>query len=580
MLTLARLRRMSDDPTDQRSADVRAPSALDRIADAFVEESAGMDPFLATGIGVPGHESEVPDLSPAGYDARAALTRRTLEQISSVPDADEVDAVTRAAMTERLGLALQLDEAGITRSTVNNIASDLQSQSVFDMMAAETAEDWSHIADRLAAFPELLGGWAETLRSAADEGHVAARRQLELGAAQARGYADPDGGYFAHLVSRMAEGIPAGVQDRVRSGAESAAGAYRATADVLDSLREKAREEDAVGREVYQLCSRSALGESIDIEETYAWGIEELRRIIAEQEEVAERINASYGNGAGRDIEAARAALDADPERTLEGTEALQAWMQQTADGALAAMDGTHFDIPAAIHRIECMIAQTGSGGIYYTPPSEDLSRPGRMWWDVPAETTQFHTWSETTTVYHEGVPGHHLQCGIQTLQAASLNRWRAMMCWVSGHGEGWALYAERLMDRLGFLDDDGDRLGMLDAQRMRAGRVVLDVGLHNGLPMPEGIPGSAGGAWTYEKAWDFMAPNWGMAEAERRFELHRYLGWPGQAPSYKLGQRVWEQLRDEQTDPGDAASVRDFHRRALELGSVPLSVLRTALIR
>ncbi|MGO1257890.1 MAG: DUF885 domain-containing protein, partial [Brachybacterium sp.] len=199
--------------------------------------------------------------------------------------------------------------------------------------------------------------------------------------------------------------------------------------------------------------------------------------------------------------------------------------------------------------------------------------RPGRMWWDVPTGTTEFHTWLETTTVYHEGVPGHHLQVGTQTLQASTLNRWRALMCWVSGHGEGWALYAERLMDQLGHLSDDGDRLGMLDAQRLRAGRVVLDIGLHCGLSMPEGLAGSAGGAWSFEKAWDFMSAHWGVTEAEQRFELNRYLGWPGQAPSYKIGQRVWEQLRAATTEP-----ARDFHRRALQLGSLPLSVLEEAL--
>ena len=235
--------------------------------------------------------------------------------------------------------------------------------------------------------------------------------------------------------------------------------------------------------------------------------------------------------------------------------------MQDLSDRAIEELAGTHFDIPDPLRRLECM-RPTGSGGIYYTGPSEDLTRPGRMWWDVPASTTEFHTWLETTTVYHEGVPGHHLQVGTQTMQASTLNRWRAMMCWVSGHGEGWALYAERLMDQLGYLSDDGDRLGMLDAQRLRAGRVVLDIGLHVGLSMPEDLAGSAGGDWTYDTAWDFMSAHWGVTEAEQRFELNRYLGWPGQAPSYKIGQRVWEQLRAQSALP-----ARDFHRQALELG-------------
>ncbi len=556
----------------------RTPSALDAIADAYVDEVARLDPFAATSIGVPGHEHEITDLSPAGFDERAAAARSVLARLAEVPDADDVDAVTRAAMTERLGLELELDAALLSRAQVNNIASSLQTQSVFDLMATDTTEDWEAICDRLDRMPEAMRAWEETLREAAAAGYVSARRQLELGAEQARGYADPAGGYFATLGAKAP--TDDAVRRRVTAGVEAASAAYRDIADVLESLVPQAPVEDAVGRDAYRLSSRVFLGQEVDLDETYAWGVEELRRIIAEQEQVAARLNDRYRTGAGTDVAAARAALDADAARTLHGTTALQEWMQATADRALADLAGTHFDIPEQIRRLECCIATTGSGGIYYTPPSADLSRPGRMWWDVPRETTEFHTWSETTTVYHEGVPGHHLQCGIQTLQASTLNRWRALLCWVSGHGEGWALYAERLMEQLGYLDDDGDRLGMLDAQRMRAGRVVLDIGLHLGLPMPEGVVGSAGGAWTYEKAWEFMTPNWGMAPAEQRFELHRYLGWPGQAPSYKLGQRLWEQLRAEQTTPGDEASVRGFHRRALELGSLPLSVLTGALAR
>ncbi|NEB06427.1 DUF885 domain-containing protein, partial [Streptomyces sp. SID13726] len=239
--------------------------------------------------------------------------------------------------------------------------------------------------------------------------------------------------------------------------------------------------------------------------------------------------------------EAAVAALDADPARTLHGTDALRSWMQETSDAAITALNGVHFDVPTPVLDLECMIAPTQTGGIYYTPPSDDFSRPGRMWWSVPSDVTEFNTWREKTTVYHEGVPGHHLQCGQAVYARATLNTWRRLACWVSGHGEGWALYAERLMADLGFLDDDGDRLGMLDAQRMRAARVVLDIGVHLGLPAPERW---SGGTWDADKALTFLRANVNMPDSFVRFELDRYLGWPGQAPSYKVGQRLWEATR------------------------------------
>ncbi|HLQ81739.1 MAG TPA: DUF885 domain-containing protein [Brachybacterium sp.] len=560
-------------PVPSAAAAPRPATALDRLADEYVDLSARLDPFLATVLGVPGHDAEVTDHSPAAVQERTDAARTLLARAAEVPDEDAADTVTRAALTERLGLEIERAEQRLDIAAVNNLASVLQSRDVLDQMPAATAEDWQVIAERMEGMPRSLSSWAESLREAADHGVISARRQLRLGAEQARGYAAVDG--FFTSFAREAVGDDA-QRGRVIAAARTAAQGYLDLADQLEALIPRAPEQDAVGRDAYALASRTFLGTSIDIDETYAWGIEELRSVVAEQEEVAARVNARAGNGAGCSVEAAKQALDADPSRVLHGTEELRAWMQDLSDRAIDDLAGTHFDIPAPLRHLECRIARTGSGGIYYTGPSEDLTRPGRMWWDVPPGTTEFRTWLETTTVYHEGVPGHHLQVGTQTLQAAALNRWRALMCWVSGHGEGWALYAERLMDQLGHLADDGDRLGMLDAQRLRAGRVVLDIGLHCGLPMPEHLAGSAGGAWSVEKAWDFMSAHWGVTEAEQRFELNRYLGWPGQAPSYKIGQRVWEGLREEAETAGTPA--RDFHRRALELGGLPLSVLEEAL--
>ncbi|MGO3210809.1 MAG: DUF885 domain-containing protein [Brachybacterium sp.] len=557
-------------PEHASAAPVRTASALDRLADEYVELSARLDPFLATSLGISGYDTEVTDYSPAAVDERTEAARTLLSRVAEIPDQDAVDTVTRAALNERLGLEIERAEQRLDISTVNNLASPLQSRDVLDQMPTETAPDWQDIARRMQAMPHTLSSWVQSLQEAAGHGVVSSRRQLLLGAEQARGYAAEDG-FFAGF-ARDAVGDDT-QRARVAEAAGTAARGYLDLADQLEALAPRAPERDAVGRDAYALASRTFLGTDIDIDETYAWGIEELRSVVAEQEEVAERINARAGTGGGRSVAAAKAALNADPSRILHGTEELRSWMQDLSDRAIEDLAGTHFDIPEPLRRLECRIARTGSGGIYYTGPSEDLTRPGRMWWDVPTGTTEFHTWLETTTVYHEGVPGHHLQVGTQTLQASTLNRWRALMCWVSGHGEGWALYAERLMDQLGHLSDDGDRLGMLDAQRLRAGRVVLDIGLHCGLSMPDGLAGSAGGAWSFEKAWDFMSAHWGVTEAEQRFELNRYLGWPGQAPSYKIGQRVWEQLRAATSEP-----ARDFHRRALQLGSLPLSVLEEAL--
>ena len=346
----------------------------------------------------------------------------------------------------------------------------------------------------------------------------------------------------------------------------------------LDSdLAPRGRDKDAVGRERYSLGSRYFLGAAVDLEETYAWGFEELKRIEDEMARVADKIVP------GGSVDAAVAALEADPARRIEGKENFREWMQDLATRTLDDMAGTHFDIPEPIRRIECCIAPTTDGGIYYTGPSEDFTRPGRMWWAVPEGIDSFATWREVTTVFHEGVPGHHLQVAQTAYRKEVLNRWQRLMCWVSGHGEGWALYAERLMDDLGYLDDPGDKLGMLDGQGFRAARVIVDIGMHLEKEIPRDNPFGfhPGETWTPDLGLEFMREHCRMEDAFIRFEVNRYLGWPGQAPSYKVGERIWLQARDDARNRlGSDFDLKSFHRSALDLGSIGLDPLQAALAR
>jgi uncharacterized protein (DUF885 family) len=289
-------------------------------------------------------------------------------------------------------------------------------------------------------------------------------------------------------------------------------------------------------------------------------------------------------NGCDRSIEATAALLDNDPARTIRGKDAFRDWMQQLSDAAVAELGGTHFDIADEIRTLECMIAPTSDGSIYYTQPSEDLTtRPGRMWWAVPNGVEQFATWREVTTVYHEGVPGHHLQVAQTMLRTDLLNRWQRIACWVSGHGEGWALYAERLMEELGYLEEPGARFGMLDAQGFRAARVIVDIGMHLELEVPRDNPFGwrPGERWNAELGFEFLRAHCRMETEFLHAELNRYLGWPGQAPSYKVGERIWLQAREEAKQrKGSAFDLRTFHSDALNLGSIGLDPLRRALAK
>ncbi|MCM6760847.1 DUF885 domain-containing protein [Rathayibacter sp. ZW T2_19] len=552
------------------TADLREPSAVDQVAERWVDTLVELDPAVGTWLGRPG--GGLADLSPDGLERARAATATALAELESTAPVDAVDRVTVADLGAELRLTLEAHEAGLPLRDLNVIASPVQElRDVFDLMPVAEVRDWEDVAERLHALPAALTGYAETLREGIRRGVVPARRQVGLVAEQAAKIAAPRG-FFAELAADAAPtrgSLPASLAGRLEEGARRAAAAYGELERFLRSeLAPAATEQDAVGREHYALQSRRFLGAVVDLDETYEWGIEELARMTSEQEAIAREILP------GASVAEAIAHLDADPSRTLHGVDALQRWMQETSDRAVRELAGTAFDIPEELLRLECLIAPTHEGGIYYTGPSDDFARPGRMWWSVPEGVTEFATWRELTTVYHEGVPGHHLQVGQAVCNRASLNTWRRQLAGSSGHAEGWALYAERLMEGFGYLDDPADRLGMLDGQRMRAARVVLDIGVHLGKRMP-----GTDEIWTADSALAFMRRNVNMDDAFIRFEVNRYLGWPGQAPSYKVGQRIWEQLRDDAAArEGEAFSLSAFHRRALDLGGVGLDTLRASL--
>ncbi len=539
----------------------RPTTAVDAVAERYLDVSAALDPCAATESGITGFDDQITDYSPDGVAARVDAAKAALRELDATEPADAADIVTAAAMRERLGVLVELHDAGLDVGELNVIASPLQTmRDVFDLMATDTDEDWAVIARRLDQIPQRVSGYAEALRQAAATGHAPAARQVRRGIQQA--------GQIAELFVTMVAGAPADnptLRAELQQRAQDAANAYASLTTVLrDEIGPHARDTDGCGRDAYAVMSRLFLGAAVDFDETYEWGMDLLARIVAEQDEIAERLYP------GASAAEALRRLDSEERYLIHGTDALQTWMQELSDRVVDALADTHFDIDPPLRNLECRIAPTQTGGIYYTGPSEDLSRPGRMWWSVPPGVHTFHTWQEMTTVFHEGVPGHHLQIGRAVVLTDRLNRWRRLGCWVSGHGEGWALYAERLMAELGWLEDAGNRMGMLDAQRFRAARVVIDIGVHCGLAAPDG------GTWDADRAWTFLQTHSAMAEENLRFELDRYLGWPGQAPSYAIGQRIWQQLRDDTLARG--VSLKEFHSRALDLGGLPLEVLQSAV--
>ncbi len=530
-----------------------APGTVTAIADQLVQDLAAVEPDAAAAMGAE-PESIMPALAPEDFAARRAAHDRAATALAHAVVQPGEEVLT-AALAERLESEISLDEAGFTRSLLAPLATPVHAvRAVFDHLPRGTDADWDRIAAHLDRVPRALADYAATLR---ESDHVVARRQVLGAAAQCETWIGPDA-YYHRLAA-------------ARPGLETAAdNATRATAGFARFLREelapRARERDGVGRELYSVTARAFLGDDVDLDETYEFGWHELTRITEEMQAVATEIGASS-------IEEAAAALDADPAQTLTGHDALLHWLDRRVAETAEATDGVFFDLPAQARRPECRISDASAGVMYYSAPDPGFTRPGRVVWS-PAKST--HIWRDVTTVHHESIPGHHLQIAT-ALAEPGLHPWQRALANVHGYAEGWAHYAEWLCAELGLLRTPGEHLGMLYGQRWRAARIVLDLGLHLDLPIPPGQLGDAD-RWTPDLAVAVLRAASGMPEKPARFEVERYFGWPAQALSFRIGARLWQEIRTTaERRPG--ITVREFHREALRLGPLGLRPLRETLL-
>jgi len=550
-------------------------SAVRELANRYVDQSAVLDPILATSRGVTGYDGEMTDYSPEGHAARTALDRKALAELSQIRALTESDRIAVDVMTERLQVAVDQEEAGERLRDLRIIGSPFQSiRQCFDLMATATERDWEIIATRMERVPHALTSFEAALREGLSRGVLAARRQALVCADQGARWSGGKNGsaFFPTLVKKYA-GVatpnPALLRRLDKAAAAASEGYGTATRFLLETYAPKAAERDAVGSERYQIWARAFLGAAIDLSETYQWGWDELHRIEERMASVADRILP------GESLAAVVHRLETDPGRSIEGVDAFRDWLQALMDRTIAELDGTHFDIAEPVKRVEAMIAPPGgAAAMYYTRPSEDFKRPGRTWYPTLGKT-RFPLWGEVSTAYHEGVPGHHLQLAQLTFLAGELSRFQRVAAFVPGYSEGWALYAERLMGELGYLQNPDYELGMLRAQAFRAMRVVVDIGVHAGLKIPSKEAYHPGETWSPELMLPFAVEHGHEPEEFLRSEVDRYLGWPGQAICYKVGERAWLAVRERaRLRAGNGFDLKAFHTRALNLGPMGLAQL------
>jgi uncharacterized protein (DUF885 family) len=555
--------------------------AIRDLADAYVASLADLDPVLATMLGLESGVQALPDLSPAGCQAEDELAHTTLAELnrltSHAPPTSDAERRCARLLRERLETALAVSATGEQLRAVRNILGPVQGlRMMFTMMPTGNEADWSAIAKRMALVPQALAGYVSSLREGVARGLLAPSRQVGAFAAQLQdwGTAGEGRGWFAQFCDA------AQVPQSLRAELDQAAAVATASVEelrrwMLDDYAPRTEGvPDGVGAERYPVLARAWLGTELDLTDTYMWGWSEYHRIMAEMAEQAERVLP------GATVPEAMSHLD-DHGEAVEGVEEIRQHLQRILNERIAELDGTHFNLPDPVKAVEARIAPPGSAAApYYSRPSRDFSRPGRTWLPTLGQT-RFPLWKLVSTWHHEGVPGHHLQFGTWTALADELSTYQTAVGSVSAMTEGWALYAERLMDELGYLSDPGARLGYLEAQLRRAIRVIVDIGMHLRMRLPDGALPEAGNGrtWTPELAVEFFAAHTARSTEFVTSEIVRYLGRPGQAIGYKVGERAWLAGREAaRAARGDAFDLKSWHMAALSLGALGLDDLTTEL--
>ncbi|HSM02100.1 MAG TPA: DUF885 domain-containing protein [Acidimicrobiia bacterium] len=543
-----------------------------QLGSDMVDELVQHLPMLATYLGVPGHEHEMNDFSPAGYESTADLIRSQLRRVEATPVPDE----PWGRLAHRVAVQFAADElawhdADEHLLELNSIASPIQDiREVFDHMDTSTADGWTNVASRLEGLGDALDGYRQTLELGRSRGMTVARRQVIEAARQARNYA-ADGSFFDTLPGAAAEVADEGLLARLGDGVATAKQAYGAIAGYLESTYlPDAIDADGVGEERYVRLARKFLGADIEPRATYDWGWEEVARIRAAMSEVANEILPEA------ELREVLHLLQTDPGRATQSQQEFRDLMQERLEVALSDLEGAHFEVPEPIRRVDVKMAPPGGSlGAYYVSPSEDFTRPGTVWWSI-GETQVVPLFDQVSTAYHEGFPGHHLQSGLQMTAGDRVSRLQKLLVWYSGSGEGWALYAEDLMDELGYLEKPDYRMGKLSSEMLRACRVVIDIGSHLDLPVPEGQPFHPGERWSFDLGVEMLEEYAAQEHDVAVSEMNRYLGWAGQAISYKVGQQAIHDLRsDARRRRGSAFDQKDFHARLLAIGSTGLTVMR-----
>jgi uncharacterized protein (DUF885 family) len=556
--------------TEPRPARANDATPINALADRFWESLLELNPSLATTYGDERYADRLEDPSPEGRAKARHLLEQTLKDVAAIsPNGLPVeDRITRDMLRIVAELGIEEDNQKLHELRVVDQMAGPQTllPQLTQFQPADTPERLEKFLGRLAAYPAFMEANAGILREGLADGLTAPRIVTERTVAQLdRLLAIP---IEEAIVPSMVKVASEADRERVREAVQQHV--YPAEAAFLAVLRDEylpaTRTDPGLwsapnGDKLYRTQIRSWTTLELEPDDVHRIGLDDLEEIEAQRREI------SQAAGFGDDTHKYRASLTADPSNIPPSRDALIERATEDIERAMAAAPRFFGRLPRAGCEVRPVeeFKERDAPFAYYFPPAIDGSRSGIYYvnaYDLPSRT---YTKLATTT-YHEAVPGHHFQIALE-MENPDLNTFRRLGSRMVGgaYVEGWGLYSETLADEMGLFRSEAERFGMLDAVAWRAARLVVDTGLH-------------ALRWNRQRSIDFLL-NAGLSETDATIETDRYICWPGQALTYKIGQREIERLRDElKARDGSRFDLRAFHDAILGHGSLPLATLASEL--
>ena len=538
--------------------------ALSHLAQDYWEGVLRRNPMVATFYGDYRYNDRLPDIGPNGRAEEEADLRSILRQLEDIDTAalGVEERITAGMLQLAIGagldaLAYRLDEMAVDQMD----GPQVWLQELLNWHPIDTTQHVQELIARYRAFGAFMDQYLDALRDGVQEGRTAPTIALERVMAQLRTLlATPVAD--SPLVSPLRK-LDQALQDEARAAVESAVyPAFERMRAFLEAYTP--RSEPGVwsvkdGERIYALMARQHTTTELSPDELHRIGLEDLERIHAEMRAIMHR----RGGGDGS-IRAFTERLTHDPANLPSSRDELISLSEELLAAAQAALPRAFGRLPRLAIHVKPIeeYRERDAPAAFYLQGSADGSRPATFYINT-FEPSSRPRHTLPALAFHEGVPGHHLQIALAQ-EAENLPAFRRMSAgWLANaFVEGWALYTERLADELGLYTDELARFGMLGYQAWRACRLVVDTGMHHLR-------------WSRQRAVEFFFENVGLTERETVNEVDRYIVWPGQALSYKIGQREIERVRaDQQRRRGSSFDLREFHDQLLAHAGVPLSTL------